>query len=288
MILVKTWCGGFWLGAALTLCAPAGAWAAGAAPDPRLAGCAEIAEDLARLRCYDGLARPHPSPSAIQTLPVDAPAPPAPRPRAAPVGLRLDGGWGASVGDYVGTLSLPSHGALKIDSQTGGAGGGVLAEAWLDGWPSRDLSIGMEYIRIDNRGALDLALPAGLSILTDPVDANLSLRVAADVGMLNLAYRPRGFGWLRPVIGVGVGGGSGYASYSYLLSNAFLGQALGGSRSRSPFPMVQAFAGVDAELPRHVYLSLTGRLMTVNGHPIGLNQSYTDLVIGTTLGYKFR
>ncbi len=270
--------------AVLWLSAGAGAQAQTAAPvDALIDACADVGGDMDRLRCYDlAAAARRSAAAAVKTLPARAEAPPRPSPS-----LRFDLGYGFSAGDYVGTLALPSHAALAVKSFTGGAGGGPIGEVWLDDWPRRNLSIGLEYIRIANRGSLTANLPAGLSFLTDPVYAHLGVELQADMGLINLAYRPRGLGWLRPVVGVGVGGGYGYAAQNYRLYNDFFGQAVGGSRTASPIPIAQVFAGVDANLTRGLYGSLMGRLMGVSGHPIGVDQSYADFVVSTTLGYRF-
>jgi len=140
---------------------------------------------------------------------------------------------------------------------------------------------------VNNRAALTARLPQGVSILTDPVYAHLGLGVRADIAMVNLAYRPASLGWIRPVVGLGLGAGYGTAYSTSLLSNAFIGSYGSLGEASSAVPALQAFAGVDVRLSRRLYLSVIPRLLWVSAKPVGVDQSYTDAMVATSLGYRF-
>lgn len=251
--------------------------------------CRAMADDAVRLRCYDAVAAGR-GEDIVSLRPSEgqAPAPPG-EDDASPArhGLRIDVGYSAALGNYTGSSKV-SGGTLTSKSATGGLGGGMLAEAWLDHWPAKDLSVGLEYMQINNRGELNADLPRGVSILTDPVYAHLGLALRTDTAFFNLAYRPHTSGRVRPILGAGLGVGYGTAVENNLISNAFIGADGNESRTHFPFAGLQAFAGVEANLTDRIYLSMIPRVFAVSAHPIGKNQRYLDFVLGANLGYRFR
>jgi hypothetical protein len=106
--------------------------------------------------------------------------------------------------------------------------------------------------------------------------------------MINLAYRPSGLSWIRPIIGLGVGGGYGSAAGSDAFRNAFLGDAIGGTSTRSPIPALQIYTGFEAKLTDRFFVSVTPRLLWVGAAPFGDGPRYTDFILGTNVGYRFR
>jgi hypothetical protein len=254
----------------------------------QLRRCGEIAGDAERLQCYDVIGRSGTAKADVLRLPEDAPEDgPRPEPRAAHA-IRAEVGYGVAIGDYAGALGLPAKGYLEANSATGGSGGGLEGAIWFDGWPARSLSVGIQYFQVDNRGALDATLPKGLSVLTDPVYGHLAVSVQADLVMLNLAWRPSGYRRIRPVVGVGLGAGYGTASEHARLSNAFIGTTEDVSKASSPFPALQGFVGVEADLTDRIYLSVIPRIVLISGHPVGVNQRYADFILGADIGYRFR
>jgi hypothetical protein len=253
--------------------------------------CGALSDDAARLRCYDRLARSNSSKSSndIVTLSDANTAASSPKvsPHRPPRPLRIELGYGSAIGDYSGVLSVSSQGRLKVDSATGGSGAGLMGQIWLDDWPRKSFSVGLEYIRIDNHGSLTAILPQGGSVLTNPVYGYLGVGVRADVAMANIAYRPASFGWIRPVAGLGLGVGYGSASENFALQNAFIGNSNTASKATAPFPVLQGFVGVEADLPHRVYVSLMSHVLLVSARPVGIDQSYTDYIIETNIGYRF-
>lgn len=259
--------------------------------------CGTVADDGDRLRCYDdtGARAASAAPDAIMLLgdakavaPSDLVQQPDGRSGRSRHPIRIELGYGVAIGDYAGSAKISPQGTLEINSATGGSGGGFMAEAWLDDWPHKDFSIGLEYLEINNRGELSATLPHGVSILTDPIYAHLALAVQADALMVNFAYRPAGAGWMWPVAGFGLGVGYGTATVDGLLSNSFVGAHSGLSDASSAFPAIQGFAGVEARISNRLYFSVIPRIFVVSARPFGINESYTDFILGTNLGYRFR
>jgi hypothetical protein len=261
--------------------------------------CREVADDAARLRCYDDAIAHQAKPAADAAAPASRSAasataaaspspPPLPplKPRA-PLEVRVDAGYSFAFGDYAGSSKV-SGGTLEANSATGGLGGGLLAEAWLDNWPGTNQSVGLEYLQINNRAEVTATLPKGVSILTDPVFAQLDGAIQAHLVFFNYAYRPPGLGRFRPVMGAGLGFGYATATVGAFFSNDFTGVVRPQSASSSPIAGVQGFIGVEASLSDRLYVSLIPRVVVVSGHPIGVNQRYLDFILGANLGYRFR
>jgi len=86
-----------------------------------------------------------------------------------------------------------------------------------------------------------------LSILTDPVEAGARVKLRADLGFLNVAYR-QAAGFVHPFIGAGIGIGYGHVSAGYDFNNAFLGSLSQVVAAGAPIPGVQGFTGVGFDL----------------------------------------
>ena len=199
----------------------------------------------------------------------------------------IDIGDGPAIGVFTGQLAL-SNGTLTSGSATGGSGGGLEAELWFDDWPWRDTAFALQYIKLENRADLSANMPDGVSVLTDPVNAHLGVGVAADLLFANLAYRPQARWGIRPVIGAGLGIGYGTASENNQVYNAFIGASSGSTRSSSFLPMLQAFSGVEVNLPKNIYFSFTPRILWMSARPIGKSLQYTDVILDSSFGYRFR
>lgn len=256
------------------------------AANPLLA-CRAISDDAARLRCFDAAtAAAEPAGSGVVLL--DDTAEPAPRsaqPRRPT--FRVEAGYGLSIGDYSGSSGVARHGTLVSQSATGGSGGGLLAEAWLDDWLHKDVSIGLGYVEVGNKALFSATLPQGVSILTDPTRAEISAVARADLFMINLAYRPQAYGRLRPIIGFGLGGGPASIKGLQALQNAFVGTGSASERTASPVPALQIYTGVETDLTRHLHLDLVPRLLWVGAAPFGNGLRYTDFILGADIGYQF-
>ena len=199
--------------------------------------------------------------------------------------FRIAGGYGFGVGDHTGSFKVLS-GYLNLQSAVGSSGNLISGQFWIDHWLAENWTIGLEYLAIRNQGKANITLPKGLSILTDPVDATARVKVRADMGFLNLAYR-QASGSVHPVIGAGIGIGYGHASAGFDFSNAFLGSLADSAAAGKPIVGVQGFVGVDFDVGRYAYLSVIPRFIVVDGHPIGVDQRYMEFGVTGLLGVRF-
>jgi hypothetical protein len=286
------------------------AWIAGSPPvsaagplqtfdNTALLACAAISDDRQRLHCFDSVvahrselshsqkafaAEPEhnkPPPTVAAVPPAAAVvAVPAPGPQ-----FRLAAGYGFGVGDHTGSFRVLS-GDLNLQSAVGSSGDMVSGQFWIDRWIAENWTIGLEYVGIRNEGKLSLTLPKGVSILTDPVGAEARVKVRADMGFLNLAYR-QASGFVHPFIGAGIGVGYGHASAGFGFSNAFLGSVSEVVAAGSPIAGVQGFTGVEVDLGRHAYVAVMPRVIVVDAHPIGIDQRYMEFGVNGILGWRF-
>ena len=215
--------------------------------------CFSMTDPMNRLACFDGMtAVGIKTPSHV--IPVEAQPQigkpgaaqhAAPTPHQTPksaLGLRVSIGGGVGLGDHSGRFKV-AKGDLNIHSFLGSAGTALTAQAWLDGLLGQDWTAGVQWLHFHNKGKISLNLP-NLSIITDPVSAEAKTNVSADIGFLNIAYRPKTNRYLHPFIGVGMGGGYGEASFRYQY------KAFGLSppqvyQVKSPIGAVQAFLGLE-------------------------------------------
>jgi hypothetical protein len=264
-----------------------------------LAQCATIANDKQRLECYDALAARRAPPGRSLSVvegprqapvqPVDADASPQPptgpaAETAAPQ-IRVAGSFGFGVGDHNGSFHVQS-GVLKLQSAAGSSGNLASGQIWVDRWLAEDWSIGLEYVALRNEGRLGVVLPKGVSILTDPAYATAQVKVRADFGFANIAYRAAS-GTVHPFIGAGIGIGYGHASAGFSFNNAFLGSLTQVVEAKKPVVGVQGFTGVAFDLGRQAYFEIMPRVILVNGHPIGVDQQYMDFGVSGVLGWRF-
>jgi len=274
---------------------------ASAADDGALLACVAVHDDRARLRCFDeemaSLTRSNRhlalSAAAAGQLPRSEPLP-AVTPavaiaetavaRAGPQ-IRVALGYGFGVGDHTGSFRIPT-GSVALRSAAGGSGALASGQLWIDRWIGENWSIGVEYAAFRNQGRFDVALPQGLSILTDPVQAGAQAKVRADFGFLNLEYRMAA-GAVHPFVGGGFGIGYGHASAGYYFQNAFLGDVAQVVAVGKPIAGVQLFTGVEFDLARGLYVSVMPKVIAVDGHPIGLDQRYLEFGVDGMVGWRF-
>jgi hypothetical protein len=260
-----------------------------------LAQCATIAEDRARLACYDAAAGRLAAPAAASQTdaPVsvseasalaDTPQPASAAAEDSPGRFRFALSFGYGVGDYAGRFKSLG-GTVNSDSAIGSAGTTELAEGWFDRWPGRDWSVGLAYLQFRNRGRADLTLPNGFNILTNPITAQTQVDASARLGFIEAAWRPQSSGPLQPFIGGGIGGGYGRASGGGELESAFLGAHAGGSTASSGIPAVEGLFGADIPFYQHFYLTLGPRIIWATAHPFGHDQRYLDIILSAGLGF---
>lgn len=287
--------------------------AAAVSTDPRhaLLTCAQLAVDADRLRCYDAIseqlrvsspataaAPSGPSATAVAMPAADAgaftPAPSATVPGAAAPSARGRSGWpdvrvaigyGFGIGDHTGSFRVLG-GTLDLQSAVGNSGDIADAQIWVDRLIGENWTVGLEYLGIRNEGKLRLTLPHGLSILTDPVQAAGRVKARADMGFLNLAWRPAG-GHVHPFVGAGIGIGYGAASAWFDAYNAFLGGLSTSTGAGKPIAGVQAFTGVDIDLAHGLYLGVMPRFLLLNGHPVNVDQRFMEFSVDGLIGYRF-
>jgi hypothetical protein len=248
-----------------------------------------IKDNANRLRCFDAAAASA-KPTQLPRAPADGQAVPAATdtPAAFVAGgpsVRVAAGYGFGVGDHTGSFRVLS-GDLNLQSFAGSSGDTVSAQVWLDHYIGNDWTTGLEYTAFRNEGKASLALPNGLSILTDPVSGGARVKLAADIGFLNVAYRPAG-GTVHPFIGGGVGAGYGRGSVWYNFSNAFLGHYAAVSAAGKPIAGVQGFTGVEFDLTEQLYIAVMPKIIVLNAHPIGVDQRYMEFSVDGVMGWHF-
>jgi hypothetical protein len=291
----------FWLAAAMV----AAMEPARAVDQRAIFACTTITDDRRRLQCFD-MAVAHAAKSerssniTITKLSrfelasgVDAAVPPlvaapileAPMSEAPGPRMRFAVGYGFGVGDHTGSFRVLS-GAINLQSAVGNSGDLVSGQLWIDRWLGENWTVGLEYLAIRNEGKATLTLPRGLSILTDPVNGGARVKLRADLGFLNVAYRPAA-GWVHPFIGGGFGVGYGHGSAWYDLENAFIGSFAGVAAVGKPIAGIQGFAGVEFDLPYNAYLAVMPRVVILDGHPIGVEQRYLDFGVTGLMGWRF-
>jgi hypothetical protein len=194
-------------------------------------------------------------------------------------------GYGFGVGDHTGTFPI-SNGSVALKSAVGGSGGMASGQLWIDRLVGENWSIGLEYAAFRNQGKVDVVLPHGLSILSDPVLAGAGAKVRADFAFPNLEYRTDS-GWVHPYVGGGLGIGYGHASAGYYFQNPFLGDAARVVEVGKPIAGPQLFAGVECGLTRGLYVAVMPKVIVLDGHPIGLNQQYLEFGVNGLVGWRF-
>lgn len=264
--------------------------------------CVVLRDDRARLACFDssvpgdddGAANPHPSvntaapsPSASEPPSVSLAQPPSNPPAAArAISYRIATGYGLGIGGHAGSFEIEG-GKLYTHSGIGSEGDTLTLQGWADNWIADDWSMGFEYLYVNNTGKLDLSMPNGVSVLTDPVTAHAHADVHGHIGFANIAYRPEQDSILHPYIGLGLGMGWGSAHIDAAAENAFAGSYHYESKTDSIFIAVQGFLAMDVFLYRDYYISPYGKVLWVPGHPYNLDQRYLDFVFGASIGHKF-
>jgi hypothetical protein len=208
-------------------------------------------------------------------------------PIAAQEPLRLSVGGGYGAGTNNGTYHI-DQGDLALNSVTGGSGPLLTANLWLDGAPFSDFSLGLEALRLINSATASLSLPHGASILTDPIGGSAKLTASADLAFLDLVYRPqlqdKRFAFF---IGGGLGGGFGRASARFSIDNPALGDFAQASSVNSAIGGLHGLMGIDFYLTKSLFISVSPQLLYLSGHPVGVQQSYLDLMITSSIGFSF-
>jgi hypothetical protein len=272
-----------------------------AAEDGALLACVAISDDRARLRCFDeemaavtrSTRRPAlPAAAPGQTPrpdPLSAATPPVATAETAVVRagprIRVALGYGFGVGDHTGSFRIPT-GSVSLQSAVGGSGALASGQLWIDRWIGENWSIGVEYAAFRNQGRFTVALPQGLSILTDPVQAGAQAKLRADFGFLNVEYRMAS-GAVHPFVGGGFGIGYGHASAGYYFQNAFLGDVAQVVAVGKPIAGLQLFSGVEFDLTHGLFVSVMPKVIVVDGHPIGLDQRYLEFGVDGMVGWRF-
>ena len=276
--------------------------AIGPAGADEISNCTGIASHVARLQCFDAaiprcLALGNPDKrlscfDTVTTIHAVAAVPEAmrtarPERNAAESGsgIRISAGGGVNVGDHAGRFKA-LHGDLNLHSFLGSSGSALSAQLWWDGAFAKNWTVGAQWLKIRSAGKAALNLPyldvSGIRI--SPVSLDAQARISADLAFLNIAYRPAHYVSVHPFIGVGVGGGFGRASFDY--NYDLFGTGGSSTRVSSAVGAVQAFMGLDFDITRSIYLSLSPGAVLVSGHPVGLNQRYLDLSMLATLGAR--
>lgn len=292
-----------WAGVSAVFIMAAGSAEVGASTAQGLSGavarCADVAVALERLACYDALAASATmNPSLAGEGAGDAglaPVAPAPQPVEAASGARADeprssfrvqafAGYGQ--GRHDGTFDV-AGGEVALTALTGGAGavtgiGVFWDDAIAPGW-----SIGAEYVHLGSKARGTARFPSGLSIVTDPVSAEVVAEAEAHMGFLDIVYRPEIHHGVRPFLGGGIGVGYGRAELRYGAGADVLGHFSDSSKAASIVPGFQAMAGLDLDLTDSTYFSAFSRVLYFTGYPVTLEQRFIDVVLGAGLGYRF-
>ena len=198
--------------------------------------------------------------------------------------LRLELGGGYGVGSNSGVYDV-NHGSLDLQSVTGGSGPVLTAGLWLDHVMTPRLSVGVDFLRLMNKATATLDLPKGISILTDPTTGRAKLSATADMAFLDVAYRPV---FTDPAVafyvGGGIGGGTGKAGASFEIFNPATGGFSQQAAVNSPIGGAHGLMGVDFYLTKSMFISLSPQILYITGHPVGVHQSYLDMIFTSSIG----
>ncbi|MBC7905987.1 MAG: hypothetical protein H7Y60_04455 [Rhodospirillaceae bacterium] len=248
------------------------------------AACMRLNGDHARLTCFDQSDRGAP-PEATRSTPVStAPTAAASATSSTPTRYRVEGGWGYGIGNYDGTIGKMSRN-LSIDSLLGVRGSVAHLGVWDDRLISSKVSIGVEYIRLKAHSEVNGVAGEGISFVHERLDLKAVADVSANLGYLNLVYRPRQDDTLRPFVGGGLGVGRARLHTSYSIGEVISDDA---DQTQSSWVAgLQALGGVEVDVGAGFHLTPALRVLYFTSKPLGMPHQFVDVNLELGLGYRF-
>jgi hypothetical protein len=251
-----------------------------------VAAAAQLSGTALAFDILDGVG-PRPAQPAAYPLdsvgPPPAPPPSYPPPSYSPLGrVRLEGGLGYNSGARDMSISTAGTGSLST-SLIGGDGIAAEAALWADDMVLPSISLGAQYLYLDNSGSVTASSLGGPIVGLTSVTSTLSLTTNAV--MFNAAWRPT-IERIHPFLGAGVG----------VAFTTLSGSALGFSASSSQTDAAaQVFLGFDYDLTPNIYTGVTGRFfisdtsyqVTTLGIPTKIDVTNRPISLMAHLGVRF-
>ncbi|PWC53601.1 hypothetical protein [Azospirillum sp. TSO22-1] len=257
-----------------------------AEPDGVVLACRGVGSDLHRLDCYDRAGR------AVAAVPPQEPVRSA---EAAPPRERKS--WRAEVNAGLMQWRLDAQTRMSVGADKaelswrnflGGAHATWGAEAWRDHAGYDELSLGLEYRRIELRARVDAQAPRGVAPVRDPITAAGRGEATANLLFLNAAWRKELTDDVALFAGAGIGPGRASVNLRAEVASPLLSQTVSASYDdRVWIYGAQAFAGVNVNLTDSVYLSLATRFIVSSARPFKTNLHFQGLAASTGLGVRF-
>ena len=194
--------------------------------------------------------------------------------------FRLQVGFGIHGGDP----DIEFAGASgSLDTDTGIA---ISAAGWVDhvGW--NHLSLGLEYLRLQDS---DFHESASATFLNATLTGTLDIEPTIDAVMVNAAIR-KNTGIAHPYIGGGIGLGHADADLTAAATVTVDGQTFSATGSASDSDTAfagQLFGGIDADIGGNWYLGVNGRYFLMDADLFGADVEFRSWAVMGFIGLKF-
>lgn len=253
------------------------------------AHCFSQQNEQLRLACFEG--KPSAEPPAATSSSGTARQPPAATSSAPRNRAEITIGY--TQGNYDGTIKSSLSGNQLVahtDSLVGSDGKMLTAAYWRDGAIGKRFSLGIEYLHFKNEAKLSAdtsfnGLSIGGSTLNGSGSGQARAELLADIGMLNVAYRPvLSEGW-HPFLGLGLGAGYGELNITGDLHIA--GTLSENFHAESILVATQGFFGTEIDITDNLYATLGARLILITARPAGIDQQFQNIAVNSGLGWRF-
>ena len=194
--------------------------------------------------------------------------------------FRVQAGVGVQGGDPEVTFAGVSD---DLDTDTGIA---ISAGAWVDGVGWKHLSLGLEYLRLQDS---DFSESASGTFLGVTLSGTLDIEPTIDAVMVNAAFR-KNTGTFHPYVGGGIGVGFADADLTASLTVTVDGETFAASGSASDDDTAfagQLFAGVDADVGGNWYVGINGRYFLMDADLFGADVEFRTWSVMGIVGFRF-
>lgn len=200
---------------------------------------------------------------------------------------RIEASIGIAHGDHDVAFSENAEMfALSIESVSTVNGSGPTATVgfWADGMIHENLSLGLEYLRIENVADLTLAAHGPDQSVT--VDADFELDITAF--LVNAAFRQNS-GAIHPYAALGIGGARVAGEVdSEITTGAPISETGAVGFSDSDYaPAVQVAIGLDYDVTKRIYVGAAARYFTIDTRLFGRDEVVRELAAAIKLGLSF-
>ena len=203
-----------------------------------------------------------------------------PAPALAVDTFRLQVGLGAHGGDPDIEFAGVSG---SLDTDTGIA---ISAAGWVDhvGW--NHLSLGLEYLRLQDS---DFHESASATFLNATLTGTLDIEPTIDAVMVNAAIR-KNTGTIHPYFGGGIGLGHADVDLTASATVTVDSETFSASGSANDTDTAfagQLFAGIDADIGGNWYLGVNGRYFLMDANLFGADVEFRNWAVMGVIGFKF-